>query len=179
MGSHEKRSSDFSAGDFRARVAGGRSLEVVGRRMDNHGFTDDVLEMETVGQKDRDGDPARAEERRQIARVVGVRALHRIEVCTRVREGVLRVARAACARMNVESENRLLAFVAFRGEPDHGRPNENARVRLIERHLAPNVGVEIVPRNPRPCLRSAAKDRQEMRGIIPVIHNSASPYFLQ
>ena len=178
MGSHETRPSDFSAGDFLARVAGGLGREVVGRRMDNHRFADDVLEMEAVCQKDRDGDPVRTEERRQIARVVRVRALVRVVVRACVREGVLRIARAACARMNVESENRLLAFIAFRGEPDHGRPYENARARLIERHLAPNVGVAVTPRNPRPCLRSAAKDGQEMRGILLVVHKSASPFIL-
>lgn len=108
--------SDDAAGQAAAGIARRLRGKVVRVAVQDHGPPDYLVDRESIGQKRAPGVSLSPEKGRQIARVLGMRAVSRIEMAFRVGEGIRFRSGTASALMDMESKETPRAAVAGYGK---------------------------------------------------------------
>lgn len=98
-----------AAGDHRAGIAGRLCFEVIRTGMDDDRPSDDIRDMEALGEKCAPGEAVIAKQRRKIACMGRMGTIIRIEMTPRIPERFSPGSGAAAAFMDVEAEERRMA----------------------------------------------------------------------
>ena len=129
------------AGDFLTGVSGGLRGEVVGISVQDYGSAQDFLHAEAICQKDRKGIAAAAEKREQIAGMARMGAAAGIVMAQRILEGVLPVACAGRAAVDMQGKNPLPAGEIPGRKPGKLGGYQHADPGLVERNPALDGGI--------------------------------------
>ena len=127
---------DHAARDLFAGRAARLSMHIVRAYVYDHGQTDNIGYLESVGQNAHIRAAAVFEQRRQIARVIWVLAAVWVIMRKRVRKFVLGVSRAAFSAVYMEREHAVFAFLAGMGQAAHVGCYHNSGVYLLKSYFA-------------------------------------------
>ena len=134
-------SHDLPAGDLLARVPGGLGGEIVGGAVEDHASPHDVADRKPIGDEGTEGVSVGAKQRRHIAGVIGMGTAQGIVVHAHIGEGILLVAGAGSALVDVESENGTLAEISCSGQSRHLGDHQNARSAFIKADGSPQARI--------------------------------------
>lgn len=144
-------SHNLPAGDLFAGVPGGLGGKIVGRSVEDHASPHNVADREPIGDEGTEGISVDAEQRRHIPGVVGMGAAKGIVVHASVGEGVLFIAGAGTALVDVKSKNGALAGVLRGGQADHLGDDQHAAAVFIKADSSQHVGIGAAATQVGPC----------------------------
>ena len=174
---------DFPAGDFLAGIPGGLGGEIVGGSVEDHASPYDVADRKPIGDEGTEGISFYAEQRRHIPGVIGMGTALGIVMHPHVGKGILFVAGAGAALVDVESENGALAGILRGGQTDHLGDYQHAAAVFIKANGSLHIRIGTAALQVRPSGRiphpAAAENRKNLIWIHKTprcVFNSLSVY---
>lgn len=115
-----------AAGDLVSRVPCARAGEIIRLVVNDDGFSQDLAHREAIRQKGHKGKAIVAEQRRKVARVMGMPAAVRIVVGAHIRKRVRGIPGARSSLVDMKAKDSLAAGRCAMGKSPNLRIDHNA-----------------------------------------------------
>jgi hypothetical protein len=126
------------------RIAGRLGSKIIGRTVNDNGFSQNIPHGKPIGKKSGKGSPPVSEQRGHIARMVGMGTAIRIIMTARIGKRIGGSAGAAVSAMNMKSEHRRLTPILKGRQPDHLSAYDHSAARLVKSDRTPNGRVSLI-----------------------------------
>ena len=158
-GSVQRRDGkDDAAGYFLTGISGGLGSEIVGGEVNDNSFSDDFVDCESTGEKDRVGISGVPEQGRQISCMGGMGAVSGIVVHPGVIKGIGFAAGTGRSAVDMEAEDGILAVVFRIGQSPYFCFGECPEIGAEKPHKPVQIRILRTSADLSPCVGASAED---------------------